>query len=504
MSGFVSIADFGAVGDGTTDNHNAIQRAFDYAKANSVSVFVPAGTFAHSGTLTADSISVFGAGERSLLKSTQYGQEALVLTGTDVALSDIHLGGVGGARIANDESVQVLLRDASNFEVRDVHIDGSSSAGIMSVRSGSGSIANNLVEHTNSDSIHMVQGSHDILVEQNRTVHSGDDGISVVSYQQYAIVHDITIRDNDVLDNNGGRGIATLGGRDVLIEHNNIVGGTNDAAGIYIAAEREFNTFGVHNVRVTGNTLTDAGGTPTGTNHGAITVYNSQGSIGVVNDGVTITNNDIDNPRTDGIRVIGDGEQSLAQYDNRLHADDSHRFLVDPDPNALISAARPSTETNIIGTDGLDQLLGTANGEALYGLGGDDVLNGQAGNDLLDGGPGNDGLMGGPGDDRLFEGGGDDILDGGAGNDLLVGGAGGDTFVFSRGYGQDTVKSFEPGIDKLDLHGFGFTTLDQVQAATMTGSEFAGGVPSVHMNFGNGDELLIIGVSHLSAADLIL
>jgi len=61
----VSITDFGAIGDGTTDNHAAIERAFDYATANGVDVFVPAGVFAHSGTLSAEESGIFGTGDGS-------------------------------------------------------------------------------------------------------------------------------------------------------------------------------------------------------------------------------------------------------------------------------------------------------------------------------------------------------------------------------------------------------------------------------------------------------
>jgi polygalacturonase len=317
---YVSITDFGAKGDGVTDNRVAIQNAFDYAKANGVSVYIPAGTFAHSGMLTANGIAVFGAGDGSVLKATQYGQEALVLTGSGVALSDVHMTGVGGTRLSTDASVQVLVRDASNFAVSNVHIDKSSSAGIMVIRSSAGHIADNWIEHTNADSIHMVQGSHDILVENNLIQYSGDDGISAVSYRQYAQVYNITIRDNDIQHNTWGRGIADLGSRDVVIEHNNIVGGTSNRAGIYIASEAEWNTYAVHNARVTGNTLTDAGGRLTRTNHGAITVYNSQGATGLVSDGIIITNNDIINPRASGIEAFGNGQQYISAYDNRLQA----------------------------------------------------------------------------------------------------------------------------------------------------------------------------------------
>ena len=37
---YISATDFGAVGDGGTDNTAALQRAFDYAKANNMQVYI--------------------------------------------------------------------------------------------------------------------------------------------------------------------------------------------------------------------------------------------------------------------------------------------------------------------------------------------------------------------------------------------------------------------------------------------------------------------------------
>src|SRR5689334_11163629 len=139
----VSIADFGAVGDGKTDNQAAIQRAFDYAKTNGVSVLIPAGTFLHSGTLTADSIKVYGAGETSILKATQYSREAIWLQGTGTSLDSVHLIGVGGARTADYNASGVVVT-AQNFSITNVHIDNPSNVGIEMDRAGYGRIAGNL------------------------------------------------------------------------------------------------------------------------------------------------------------------------------------------------------------------------------------------------------------------------------------------------------------------------------------------------------------------------
>jgi Pectate lyase superfamily protein len=331
-----NVCDFGAKGDGVTDSRAAIQKAFDYAKANGLDVFIPAGTFVHSGTLSADGIRVFGTGDASILKASTYGQEALFLRGDGVALTDLHLIGVGGTRLTSDNSQKVVVQGATNFAIERVHIEKTSTGG-MKINGGAyGHIADNLVENTHADSIHMTSASHDILVERNRVLYSGDDGIAVVTYGggTAPMNHDITIRDNEVLYNTWGRGISVLGGSNVLIEHNTVAGGTNDRAGIYIAAEYQYNTQAVHNVRVTGNTITDAGGTTTG--HGAITLYNSQSGLPI--DGVTITANDIIDPRKSGIAVMGSGTQRLTIYGNRL-VGGAHGLLRNDTNNALVVTA---------------------------------------------------------------------------------------------------------------------------------------------------------------------
>lgn len=47
-----------------------------------------------------------------------------------------------------------------------------------------------------------------------------------------------------------------------------------------------------------------------------------------------------------------------------------------------------------------------------------------------------------------------DVLDGRGGTDKLAGGADADTFMFATGYGKDTIKDFEDGIDIVDLSGW--------------------------------------------------
>ncbi|MDE5946006.1 MAG: hypothetical protein K2G63_01670, partial [Oscillospiraceae bacterium] len=101
-----------------------------------------------------------------------------------------------------------------------------------------------------------------------------------------------------------------------------------------------------------------------------------------------------------------------------------------------------------------------------YGSENDDYINaiddkggiifGEAGNDTLNGGNGKDQLFGGIGNDTLNGNGGNDILDGGEETDYLQGGAGNDTYIFSVGYGTDTINDSE-GINTISF-GEGITS----------------------------------------------
>ena len=85
-------------------------------------------------------------------------------------------------------------------------------------------------------------------------------------------------------------------------------------------------------------------------------------------------------------------------------------------------------------------LTGNSGNNRLSGGRGDDTLYGDGGNDRLMGGDGQDELYGGSGNDILRGDNGDDLLDGGNGNDTLEGGRGNDMYVFTRGYGHDTIS----------------------------------------------------------------
>ena len=313
----VSITNFGAKGDGKTDNRAAIQKAVDHAKAQGLDVYVPEGLFLHKGIITLNGVDMVGAGANSVLKavgaSATFDDQAIKLTGTGASLRHLTLDSDATTRASSGESAKVWVSGATDFSIEGIRILNAHSAGILVVgKSSHGTILNNHISGTNADSIHMSQASHHILVKGNTIKNSHDDGIAVVSYARNgAMVSDIQILDNTIVNNEWGRNISVVGGQNVTIKYNTVDGNLSGAAGVYIAAETNYNTFGVQDVRVEGNVIHGTGGHKTG--HGAIMIYNNSGRP---TDDVTITGNKILNAVKNGILVKGDGVKGVDIHDN--------------------------------------------------------------------------------------------------------------------------------------------------------------------------------------------
>lgn len=326
-----SITSFGAVGDGKTNNTTAIQKTFNYAAANKCIALIPAGTFAYSGTITANGIAVEGVGATSILKPLTVDNEALILKGNGGSVSKLVMQSSAKTRLSTGWSGMIWVENASNFYVENVLINGSSCTGIMSYNSHSGSIHNNTVENTLADSITQVLGSYDITVSANRIINSGDDGISDNSYAGETPVNNITIQQNNVLNNRWGRGVEVSGGSNITFS-DNYIDNTDGYSDVYIACENEWGTEGVNGVLVTGNTLILGG-----PNQGSTIIYNSQSGKYTVSN-ITVTNNTFYNPRLAGVQYAGNGPETKIAVDNNVDYSD-YAFSFSSNSLASVSQA---------------------------------------------------------------------------------------------------------------------------------------------------------------------
>ncbi|GGO06948.1 hypothetical protein GCM10010969_35020 [Saccharibacillus kuerlensis] len=257
-----------------------------------------------SNLFVVDGIRVVGAGKSStVLVSTNPERGSIDLKGDKVELRNLkheYKTTVPRGNGAHEKN-SITVRSATNFVIDNVHVNKSSTAGIMiTYGSANGTVSNNLVENTGADGIHMTNSTNAMTVENNVVRGVGDDCIAVVSYKDGADlpVRNITVRGNDVGYYSKARGITVVGGMDVLIENNKIQ--DTQMAGVYISVEGSYNTQDVNRVKVNNNTINHTG-MQKPQNHPNILVFASQGVI----DNVEFNNNMITNGVHRGIGVWG-------------------------------------------------------------------------------------------------------------------------------------------------------------------------------------------------------
>lgn len=247
-----------------------LQDLFDRAASEKRDVVLPSGTFAFDDLLVLDGISVSGQGAETILQGTRQNQSALVMQGKGARLSHLTVQFEAKARSGYDESALVLVDQAKDFTITDVTMRGGDSAGIFAREAGPGVIKGNRIENTLADGIHITARSHDIKVLENAIRFTGDDGIGVVSYKKNrGLTYNIDIAGNRVFDVKKGRGIAVVGGAHVRVADNQ-VHCASGYAGILVASESAFQTYGTQNIAVTRNLVEGCGGAQTG--HGAIMI----------------------------------------------------------------------------------------------------------------------------------------------------------------------------------------------------------------------------------------
>jgi len=247
---------------GTTDS--AIRSAINAASSQGKGLYFPAATYNYGSKLTFSGIKVHGDGDGTIFKPATKSSMALVLTGNGVELKSVKIncsqcelpsGPPTSARLSTGDSAGVfILPTATNFVVDYVTVDRAGSTGILNWGGSYGSITNNKVLNTLADAIHNTNGANNVEVAYNSVSNVGDDMFAVVSYRSDGkLTHDIKVHDNTGNGQPWGRGATVVGGSNVQINNNDI--SHTYGAGIYIASENYWSTYGVNNVQINGNTV---------------------------------------------------------------------------------------------------------------------------------------------------------------------------------------------------------------------------------------------------------
>jgi hypothetical protein len=271
------VSALGAIGDGVTDDTEALQNALDALKAGET-LLIPAGkTFRHTEVLTIRKAGVRLTGGGTLL-ATNEEKSALTIEADNVTLDGgLVLKAVGTTRrwSAPAQNKLNLVRH-SGATVRNITVDGAAAAGIFAFGAVGYVIEDVTVQNTRADGIHNTHGAHNGVIRRPRITNVGDDGVAVVSYGRRTeeLCRNITIESPRFYGNVWGRGLAVVGGEDITLR--DIYVENSNAAGLYIATEGEpWNTQSTRRVRVLGGELKSSNQS-TKVDHGAVLIYNAR------------------------------------------------------------------------------------------------------------------------------------------------------------------------------------------------------------------------------------
>lgn len=404
---------FGAIPDDGRDDTQAIDDALKSLREGDWLVFPP-GRYQHARSLQVRTPNVVLWGDGATLHATNPQDMAVLVRRSGVGIyrftltadTDQRLSAPWHARIAlypEGPGTEPLVGNV----VRGNRVlpgggpngaNSASSGGIFVYRAHDFLVAENLVTRSLADGIHITGGSARGRVVNNTVRETGDDMIAVVSYlgssnwwtesasqvaQAYEarrathLVHDVLIEGNQVSGQYWGRGITVVGGEHITIRRNTI-SDTPQAAGILLAREQGYVSFGVQHVLVRDNVIQRVQTAPAAyrppkfcegkpspcppgpTHHGGVEVHALaftdelaqpalQGRLGIEN--VLIEGNTVTSTLAAGVRLgVGSGRTSSL----------THR-----DPNTGAVTSRPYTGSPLAGIMLVNNRFAQAGGGAL-------------------------------------------------------------------------------------------------------------------------------------------
>ncbi|KAI2497038.1 polygalacturonase [Fragilaria crotonensis] len=270
----LTLENFGAVGDGVTDDTVALNSAFAQAPPGST-ILIPAGrTYAHNNIIKigVPDLKITGGGR---LLATNEGGSGVWISADRVVVDNIVLELKSTTkRWMAYEQMKLRLMNSRGVVVRGVTIEGAAAAGIFVGNCVDFTIDRVVVRNTRASGIYITEGSSSGNILRPQVLNSGGDGVAFLSQKSHAVqVSKMFLQSPRVMSCPSGRAFSVVGGRDIIM--NDIYAEDTDAAALYIAAEPSINSYGVSNVKVNGGVLIRSNQNQA-IGHGSIMVYNGQ------------------------------------------------------------------------------------------------------------------------------------------------------------------------------------------------------------------------------------
>jgi len=235
----ISVKDFGAKGDGVTDDTIAIQAAITSLQTTGGCVCIPTGTYVVSNTITIPSkVSVTGSGTASTVISATLAmtnlQDVFYANGSSfVSLSNLSI--LGNTNGTNGAGSGIHLKSGSNNKVSNVYIENTTQAGIR-------------LEEQNDSSVTLCT-----LSFCGRTGYTDNHGIMVYSVAGSVVPNYSVKITNNTIRSSFRKGITTYAPNasiyDLLIDGNTVT--SSGLGNIYIGGPNQ------SNIRIANNYLSN-------------------------------------------------------------------------------------------------------------------------------------------------------------------------------------------------------------------------------------------------------
>lgn len=265
----LSVKDFGAVGDGSTDDTNAINNALSAAATTGGSVFLPQGTYKVTNTLVVPAgVHFYGLGRLSKIASSIL-QASLVelvrLNGDYASISKMWLTGRGQVTNAADANRGIWIGAANHTtassycQVEDMTIDQFTGNGVSGVYTFS-VIKNNTIINNTDAGIFLPPTCTDNLVEGNTCNGSRYSGIDLNGARNRVI--------GNICNNNGGGNLDQASWNGIMLSSidasnpcnlNTVIGNwckANQGSGIRVYANTAGTPAGPYGNIIKGNVVT--------------------------------------------------------------------------------------------------------------------------------------------------------------------------------------------------------------------------------------------------------
>jgi parallel beta-helix repeat protein len=264
----VNVKDFGATGDGTTNDAASLQSAINAAVAAGKDLYIPEGDYnCGSTTLTlGGSIRVFGAGvgQTILKKTVDTADELIFATGqSDIEIESIRFDYTPATTTVSNDLCAIRISSATKSAIRNCHVTGFFYLGIVFENSEQCQVTGCYVRGVKNRSIYVYQACKDIIISNNNidgfnvggTTATTDYGINLNPAGGGRYIYG-TVVSNNTVRNCTAHGISsaenTIG---ATITGNTIA----NITGFYGILIQKANTISNYQTAVTGNFVQDCG-----------------------------------------------------------------------------------------------------------------------------------------------------------------------------------------------------------------------------------------------------